>query len=257
MEVAQEVVVPRFRDLESGDIEEKAPADYVTVVDHAVEARLAAQLPSLQHGSRCIGEEACHRDLSLHASLDRGWVWLIDPIDGTTNLVRGDSNFAIMVALLRDGECVASWMNAPVAGWRTASEQGSGSTIDGRDATIEDRSALAPGVIYSRFVPASAAGCVERFRSGHPNASGGSGSAGCDYYSLVSGDIGFGLFWRTLSWDHAAGSFFVNEAGGRVARLNGDVYRPTETDRRGLLAAPLHTWQALASELESCFENET
>ena len=255
-ELGDEVVMPRFRALSPGDIAEKGPGDLVTLIDHEVERRLSEELVGFCPRSRCIGEEACHLNPELLPSLGDGWTWLIDPIDGTRNFVAGDRDFSIMVALLRDGELVASWMHAPAAGWSAACERGAGATVDGGHVAMPIR-ATSPGVIYTRFLPDTTDRCIAAVRAEHPDAGPGCGSAGCDYYALVRGQIGFAIFWRTLSWDHAAGALFVVEAGGEVARANGDRYRPVEEGRRGLVAAPKKTWQDLARQLQPCFGLET
>lgn len=252
--VAEEVVLPGFHALKDGDVAEKGPDDYVTAVDLAVERRLSDELVHLLPGSRCIGEEACHHDASLLASLGEGTVWLIDPIDGTRNLVAGDPDFVVMVALLQDGKPLASWMNAPAAGWRTACERGAGASIDGRAATVPV-DAPAPGVIYSRFIPEELLPCLDRFRGAHPDYGSGSGSAGCDYHALVTGRLDFALFWRTLAWDHTAGALLLEEAGAAIARLDGDPYLPVEWERLGLLAARSERrWHALVPTFRECLE---
>ena len=57
---------------------------------------------------------------------------------------------------------------------------------------------------------------------------------------------------RTLPWDHAAGALWLNEAGGKCARLDGSPYRMDEWDRRGLLgAASPELWDQMAERLSA------
>ena len=106
--IAADVVMPRFRQLAASDVSEKSPGEIVTVVDRAVEAALIPALTALRSGSRVVGEEGVSENPDLLHGLDRGEVWVVDPIDGTTNFVHGREDFGIMVALLRDGQLV--WM---------------------------------------------------------------------------------------------------------------------------------------------------
>lgn len=61
-------------------------------------------------------------------------------------------------------------------------------------------------------------------------------AAGITYPLVAAGELDFVLCWRTLVWDHAAGTLLVEEAGGRVARLDGSDYEPW-SDRTGLVLA--------------------
>ena len=102
-EAAATIVMPRFRHLGQGDVEDKSPSsdreDLVTIADREAEAWLTAALVRLDPGSTVIGEEAVHATPGL---LDRltgdAPVWLIDPVDGTRNFVHGDDGFGVMVA---------------------------------------------------------------------------------------------------------------------------------------------------------------
>ena len=73
--------------------------------------------------------------------------------------------------------------------------------------------------------------------------------SGRDYPAILTGGQDFALFWRALPWDHAPGALILEEAGGRVARLDGTPYRPRD-DRPGLLAARSPAvWAAVAGAL--------
>lgn len=91
-------------------MEEKSPGELVTVADREAEAWLTPRLAALVPGSRVVGEEAVEADPSLLEGLEGGVAWLLDPVDGTSNFARGEARFAMMAALLRDGEALAAWM---------------------------------------------------------------------------------------------------------------------------------------------------
>lgn len=130
-EAAETCVIPVFGKREANP-KEKSPGEWVTEADKAGEAFLEPALQSLVPGSLVIGEEAASADPSV---LDRlasdGNVWLIDPLDGTSNFAHGVPPFALMVALIHKGETMASWILDPVANQLSISEKGSGSWING------------------------------------------------------------------------------------------------------------------------------
>lgn len=240
------------------EVEEKAHGELVSIVDREVEVVLSKTLPSLIAGSSCIGEEACAANPGLLSELGSGWVWLIDPIDGTRNFVAGDDNFVVMVALLYNGDTVASWIYSPVAGWLATAEAGAGAYIDDVRVSVEgnDDEKCAQGALYTSFLPPSASELIASFTTRFPDLRAGTGSAGCDYVALVRKELGFLLFWRTLAWDHAPGALFVTEAGARIAHLDGSPYRATEP-RSGLLTALSdEIWHPLADELRGLREDQ-
>jgi fructose-1,6-bisphosphatase/inositol monophosphatase family enzyme len=244
-ELAEQYVMPRFRRLRDDEVMAKAHGDVVTIVDHEVEQALAPQLLALLPGSRVVGEEATATNPSLLNELDQGWVWLLDPVDGTANFAAGREAFAMMVALLRDGEAVACWIYSPIGGQMAVAELGSGAFIDGVAVRVAnaDLDGL-KGVVKTRYLPPDLVAALERGPRGLAAFDAGSGSAGIDYPALVAGQWRFLLYWRTLAWDHVPGSLFVTEAGGHVARLDGSLYRAADT-RPGLLVAPSQeAWQA-------------
>jgi 3'-phosphoadenosine 5'-phosphosulfate (PAPS) 3'-phosphatase len=112
-EAAETCVMPIFGKRESNP-EEKSPGEWVTEADKAGEAFLEPSLRSLIAGSLVVGEERASADPSvLDLLTDNGNIWLIDPLDGTSNFAKGDSPFAIMVALIRSGDTVGSWIQLP------------------------------------------------------------------------------------------------------------------------------------------------
>jgi fructose-1,6-bisphosphatase/inositol monophosphatase family enzyme len=238
-ELAVSAVMPRFRNLKSADVEEKAQGEIVTIVDREVELALTPRLAQLLPGSRVIGEEACATHPALLDSVDDGLVWLVDPIDGTANFAAGRDDFAIMVALLRNGEALASWIYAPAHNSLAVAMAGAGATINGtlvRTLNGSDMSAL-PAVVKTRFLPQHFKQALHRTSGSALTLSDGSGPAGIDYPDLVRGRWRFILYWRTLAWDHVPGVLFASEAGAHVARLDGTPYRASD-GKTGLLVAP-------------------
>src|SRR5271168_2971050 len=87
-EVAEEHILPRFRNLKSADIAFKIGDDPVTIADKEAESALSARLSSLLKGSKVVGEEAFAANPRVLESFSgESPVWIIDPIDGTRNFV--------------------------------------------------------------------------------------------------------------------------------------------------------------------------
>jgi fructose-1,6-bisphosphatase/inositol monophosphatase family enzyme len=242
---ATSIVVPRFQRLTHGDIDEKSPGELVTIVDREAEALLTPALQALVPGSRVVGEEATAVAPGLLQQLDQGTVWLVDPLDGTSNFIAGRPQVAMMVALLQDGQTRSAWILDPLHGTLHSAEQGAGAWCDGqRLHTREPDPAALRGIVKTRFLPDGLKQEIEARTTRLHALQAGSNAAGVDYPAIVRGDSDFALYWRTLAWDHAPGTLLLSEAGGHVARLDGSPYRPGE-DRPGLLvAASEAAWEA-------------
>src|SRR5260221_7511219 len=131
-EAAAAEIAPRFGKLAASDIREKAPDDLVTVADLAMERRLTPALGDLLPGSTVVGEEAVSDDALIQDRLDgEDWVWLIDPVDGTTNFAEGRPMIAVIVALVHRGRTVAGWIHDPLAGTTATAEDGAGAWAAG------------------------------------------------------------------------------------------------------------------------------
>ncbi|HEV7371502.1 inositol monophosphatase family protein [Arenibaculum sp.] len=238
-EVAEAEILPRFRRLGTGEIREKGPGDLVTVADEAAERRLTERLTDLVPGSVVIGEEAAAGDTRVLARIfDDAPVWIVDPVDGTSNFASGNPAFGVMVAFARAGETLAGWILDPCGGRIATAAKGEGAWLGG--VRLSAAPATAPagmtGTVSTRYferpvrerlerqIP-----LVERAFSLH--------CAAHEYLGLVSGETHFSVYRRIMPWDHAAGTLLHAEAGGYHAKLDGGRYAPTEHSG-GLLLAP-------------------
>lgn len=251
-EAAADAVMPRYQRLAKGDVEEKSPGELVTIADHEAEAIIAARLKSLRPEARFVGEEACARDPSLLRDLDQGEVWIVDPIDGTRNFAEGRGPFALMAALIRRGEIVASCVLNPLNGALVAAERGAGAWIDGERITTGagacDVSACT-GIISHFQRPAAMESQVARLADRVAQVQPTRRCAGAEYPIVAQGVCDFALYWRTLVWDHAPGVLILEEAGGKAARLDGARYCPTDPSGAILLAHSDEIWDQAASTL--------
>ncbi len=178
-----------------------------------------------------VGEEAVAGDAKTLDLLSRdGPVWILDPIDGTGNFVKGRKLFAVIVALLDQGRTVQGWIHDPLADQTTVGELGSGTW---RGA---ERLRIAPPVPLASMQGSAG----YRYGDGLAKAVNRlicQGSSAHDYLALVENRIHFAFFRRLHPWDHAAGVLLHAEAGGYGALLNGEPYRALPS-KEGMLVAP-------------------
>lgn len=249
-DVAADVVMPRFRLLAPEEIDEKSPGEIVTIVDRESERRLHDGLAALGLGARIVGEEAAEADADLLEGVDRGLVWLIDPLDGTANFAEGRAPFGMMVALVEDGAPLAAWILDPLAGRLCHAERGKGATCDGQPVRARSATRRAPrAALGTHFLP------PDRRERVHAAAANGLAvqpvprCAAESYPRLVLGQDDVALFQRILPWDHAAGALFLTETGGKATHWDGRPYRVGGTGQGMLAAATPDLWQAAADIL--------
>lgn len=242
--VARDVVMPYFRNLGAGEIEEKEPDDLVTIADRESELRLIAGLRAIDPDARIIGEEATAADASVLDGIGDGRVWLIDPIDGTNNYAHGRTPFAIMLALLQDGIAQAGWIYDPVASRMCHALLGGGAFIDGDRITVRGSGdALPRAAIGLHFMTAEQREDATTRAAGRLTMTPTPRCAGAQYPQIVLGEVDAALFQRMLPWDHAAGSLFVTEAGGVCGYPDGTPYRVADMNPGMLVATSQAAWE--------------
>jgi len=229
-DVARSEILPRFNNLSAPEVAEKSIGDVVTIADERAEAALTERLSALLPGSLVVGEEAVARDAGgLRALAADGPVWVIDPLDGTLNFAGGLPVFAVMVACLIGGRPVASWIYDPVHDRMALAHAGSGCYLDGQKIRLDPPTDLArmTGVVHTRFGDRDVAANLGR-------ATGKLASvlvlhcAGFEYLAMLHGRISFSIYHRGYAWDHLPGLLLVEEAGGRLKRIDGSPYRAAD-----------------------------
>tara|TARA_R110002110_G_scaffold260260_1_gene475848 strand:+ start:31713 stop:32516 length:804 start_codon:yes stop_codon:yes gene_type:complete len=240
---AAEIILPRFRALKDGEIDEKDGGELVTVADIETEAWLTKRLPDLVPGSTVVGEEAVFADKSVFDRLAADDpVWVIDPVDGTWNFAKGRETFAVIVAYVVRGEVHAGWIYEPVSEALAIGARGDGVRLSGEDVTLGD------GGEETTFVGTAARHLRERAEAApdtvrevfRPRC------AGHEYVQILSGERAFSAYTKLLPWDHAAGSFLVREAGGHNALLDGGRYNLSQPKGDMLTACSHDVWQKVA-----------
>ncbi|WP_349512285.1 inositol monophosphatase family protein [Erythrobacter sp. NFXS35] len=234
---AQRSMLPRFRQLAAHDIEMKGANDPVTIVDREVEAFLTEALTRLAPGVAVVGEEAAHADPAVLDALS-GQCWIIDPLDGTANFSEGREPFGIIVALADAGRAVAGWIYDPLRERFCHARSGEGAFVDGTRIAARTTGQQPPVTAVSRlFLTPEESRDVDARLAPHYTLVDIPRCAAEQYPRLALGENDISSFKRTLAWDHAAGVLWLNEAGGKAARIDGSDYRVDEQDRPDLVGA--------------------
>lgn len=235
-DAAERAIMPRYRQLASADVLDKAVGEPVTIADRESEAILAAGLAKILPEAQIVGEEAADADHAVRDRLGDRLCWIIDPLDGTGNFVAGKGPFGILVALAERGETIGGWIFDPLSRRFVAAMRGEGATIDGepfrsRESGRRPRTAA----ISSMFDPERRARLSQALEP-HFQTVPIPRCAAEQYPRMILGVNDLTLFERTLPWDHAAGVLCLTEAGGMATRLDGSTYRVDDA-RSGLIAA--------------------
>jgi myo-inositol-1(or 4)-monophosphatase len=217
------------------DVERKdGKTDVVTAADRQAQAAIVERIRETFPDARIVGEE----NGAAGRVPEAGTVWLVDPIDGTNNFVRGNRRWATSVACLVDGDPVAAANQLPAMGDHyVASPEGvwlNGDRVSVSDRTDPELFEVVPTVWWALDrrdeYAAAAEAIVTRFgdlrRVGSAQAS----------LSLLASGVFEGVFTNVEApaWDTVAGAAMVRWAGGTVTDLDGEGWHH---DSRGLVAS--------------------
>ncbi len=244
LETSNKIILPKYKSLKDTDIKTKSNSnDLVTIADELAEQFLSNRLKKIIDNSLVIGEEAVFKDESILNKLnDNKPIWIIDPIDGTSNFVSGDDKFYIIIALVINNVTIMGWIHNPINSSTIWSSRGEGTWLDdnrlkiiSKDKNLNNNKAA----IYHK----SLIDQKHKFDYIRYN-----GSAAHEYVSLVKNQIQISCFSRLLPWDHAAGILIHQEAGGYSALLDNSKYKPNCDRKNGILSAPnLEIWESVRS----------
>ncbi len=230
-DVAEEVINPRFRSLATEEISEKNPGDLVTVADREAEVRITAVLNREYPGALVLGEEAFAGDPELmdrFRSADHAFT--VDPVDGTKNFVHGKTDHAVMVAELKGGDVVRSWIWQPQHELAYVAERGAGAWRNGERLERPPSGDAIRGVTARRGWIGRALGTLQALDLTWV-------CCGVDYPKVTEGAADYALYRRAKPWDHAPGMLLLTEAGGHVGTFGGEPYRPQSEPPKGLITA--------------------
>jgi myo-inositol-1(or 4)-monophosphatase len=227
--LAASFIRERTADLSRLDIREKRPADFVSEVDEGAESRIRDALLAAVPDASIVGEE-----LSPRGELQGETVFIVDPLDGTTNFLHGFQAYSVSIGALSDGELAAAVvLDVPRDDLFTATGGGgawlNGERLSVSPVTSPGRALIATGFPFKNldFLP-EYLGQFERITRSQAGIR-RAGSAALDLAWVAAGR--FDAFWeqRLAPWDMAAGLLLVREAGGRVTDMEGVDLRPAHT----------------------------
>lgn len=233
-----------FGEVEHLQVSLKGPANFVTAADRRAEETVRAELARARPGYGFFGEEG-----GLQKGSDATHQWIVDPLDGTTNFLHGIPQFAISIALEREGTIVAGVIYNPANEELFVAERGKGAFLNDQRLRVAARRHLAEAVIACGL-PHLGRGDLALFRREFAVVQ--EKVAGLRRFGAASLDLAwvaagrFDAFWeRDLSpWDMAAGLLMVREAGGFVSDLaggdailaKGQIVAGNDTMHKALLA---------------------
>lgn len=248
--VAETEVMPRFKNLATGDIREKNPGDFVTVADEASEKALSALLREYLPGSDVVGEEAVSKDASVLERFKSGNpIWVIDPIDGTYNFAHNRSHFGILVALVQNNVTQYGWVFDCPGSRMAIAQKGKGATINGKKAevrqtakTLSDMVGMGGGGQAWHFEPV--AGIVKEVLNVRSSLH--------DFLNFAAGDADFVIHLNKVTpWDHSPTVLLAEEAGGYVRLAAENIPFTPDMHKHCVLIAAVDKprWEMLEAEV--------
>ena len=218
-----ETIVRASDDLDRLDVQTKGVNDFVTEVDVAAEQEIIYHLQKAYPDHAILGEEG-----GLVGDENAEYRWVIDPLDGTTNFIRGIPHYAVSIACLRNGKLEHAVIVDPVRREEFTASRGRGAQLNGRRLRVSKLPSLEGALLgtgipfkdhcddqlepYAKSIQVLASQCAGIRRAG---------AAALDLAYVAAGRLD--AFWEIglEPWDIAAGALLVREAGGLVADING------------------------------------
>lgn len=238
---ATDVIRQRAGDPHALTWQEKSPADFVSDVDRAAEAAITELIHQRQPHAVILGEE-----LTPGAALDAETVFVVDPLDGTTNFLHRYPSFAVSIGVLHEGRLAAGVVLDVSHGDLFTATAGGGARHNGQPIRVSPITEPSRALIGTGFPFKSLHllddyqrqfAAVLRRTAGIRRA----GSAALDLCDVAAGR--FEAFWELVlaPWDVAAGILIVREAGGVVTNLAG---QPAEVAHGPIVAGnpEMHRW---------------
>ena len=216
---AGKLLLRYFNRMENIPVEEKQANDFVTEVDRASEKIIIGAIRKAYPDHAILAEES-----GDHAGND--YLWIIDPLDGTTNYLHGFPQFSISIAVQHRGELIAAVVHDPLRDETFTAHKGGGAYLNERRIRVSKRKDL-HGALLGTGIPYRDQRFVDNYfgmmKALIRDAAGvrRPGSAALDFAWLAAGRIDG--FWELglARWDFAAGALLVQEAGGVVTDLAG------------------------------------
>ena len=205
VEKASKLVIRDFGEVEKLQISKKGPRDFVTKTDKRVENIIIEELSKTKKNYSFLSEE-----IGRIKNKDEENIWIIDPIDGTTNFLHGIPHFAICIALQSNKEIVSGLIFDPIKDEMFFAEKNKGSYLNNQRLRVSKKNVIDDCLFSSNRDGVRFSNFNMRY----------TGCAALDLAYVAAGRFD-GFFHNDINiWDVAAGSLMVREAGGVVNDLN-------------------------------------
>ena len=195
-------------------------ANFVTKYDVAVQNLIRKRLAELRPDAKFVGEEE-----EARADIHRGAAFVVDPIDGTTNFIKGCNASAISIAMLEDGRPVIGAIYDPYRDELFYAEKGRGAELNNEPVHAADTDlshslvCMGTAPYYPELLPATMKLTENLLKNGMDLRR--SGSAVIDLCQVARGSAGLMFELRLSPWDHAAAGFIAQEAGAVISQIDG------------------------------------
>ena len=204
-EKASKILIRDFGEIEKLQISVKGPSDFVTSADTKAEKIIISELTKAKKNYSILSEEDGSK-----INADSQNVWIIDPIDGTTNFLHGVPHFAISIALKSDNEIVSGVIYDPIKDEMFYAEKNNGAFFNNKRIKVSKKKNIQSCLFGT--------GGKEKIETDLITRK--SGSAALDMAYVAAGRYD-GYFQNNLNlWDIAAGIIIVKEAGGTINEIN-------------------------------------
>ena len=200
-EKASKSIIRDFGEVEKLQVSKKGPYDFVTKTDKYVEKILIEELSKTKKNFSFITEET-----GSIKNKDKENIWIIDPIDGTTNFLHGIPHFAICLAHQSKGEILSGLIFDPIKDEMFFAEKDKGAFLNNQRLRVSKKNSLDDCLFSSNHEGVKFSDINMRY----------SGCAALDLAYVAAGRLD-GFFHNNINlWDVAAGEILVKEAGGIV-----------------------------------------
>lgn len=214
------IIVNAARNSEMVDTKE-GRANFVTTYDKKVQEYLKTELLTILPEAVFVGEEE-----DMHSSIQNGYAFIVDPIDGTTNFIKDYHVSCISVGLLREGEPYLGIVWNPYLNEMFTAIANHGAYLNGKEIHVS-KEPLSNGIVlfgtspyYEDLSKKSFEMAYEYFQKALDIRR--SGSAALDLCSIAAGRAELYFELKLSPWDYAAGALIVKEAGGTVTQVSGE-----------------------------------
>jgi len=205
VEKASKSIIRDFGEIEKLQVSKKGPRDFVTKTDKHVEKILIEELSKTKKNYSFLTEET-----GFIKNKDKENIWIIDPIDGTTNFLHGIPHFAISIAFKSKDELLSGLIFDPIKDEMFFAEKDKGAFLNNQRLRVSNKNSLEECLFSSNNEGVKFSNLNMRC----------SGSAALDLAYVASGRLD-GYFQNKINlWDVAAGALMIKEAGGIVNNIS-------------------------------------